>query len=140
MTDVLLYQSTDNGDINIADGVIELTDRQDTMAYLCLFGGNEDDSGSQDSKLGWWGNLSESDPALKYISETQHLLRSIPATSANLLRVEEAAKRDLSVFTDKNIANSVSVTASIPKLNWVKLAIAIDGVIITFTENWGASE
>ena len=140
MTDVLLYQSTDNGEINIANGIVGLTNTQDTMAYLCLFGGNEDDSGDQDSNLGWWGNELESDSALKYVSETQYLLRSIPATSSNLLRVEEAAKRDLAVFTDKNIADDVSVSASIPELNAVKLAINIDGVIIEFTENWGATE
>ncbi len=114
----------------------------ETAAYLSLFGGNEDDDGLQDNTATWWANLDEVDPVRQYRSETQNLLQAIPATTGNLRRIEDAAKRDLAWFIDNNVASSVDVVASIPAINRVKLTINIEAVGIEssfeFVENWKA--
>ena len=141
--DVLLQQTNDNGEISVVNGVVTMTGSFETMAYLCLFGGNEDDAGGSDKTESWWGNLDEIDPDLRYVSETQNLLKSIPAISSNLLKIQAAAERDLAVFTSKNIASSVTVVVSVPALNRVSIAINIEAVgeksSFKFTENWEAS-
>ena len=137
--DVKLYQTNDDGDISVTNGLIEMSGGLETAAYLSLFGGNEDDDGISGNVETWWGNLSETEKSHKYISETQNLLESLPITSANLLRVEDAAKRDLAWFKDEGVATNVSVTASILGLNMIKLTVNIDQERYEFVENWRAS-
>jgi len=126
--DVKLFQTDDNGEIEIERGIVIMSGGLETAAYLSLFGGSD-----------WWGNLQENQPARKYNSETEKLLESIPAVSVNLRRIEEAAKRDLQWFLDTGVASSVTVNASIPGVNKVKLEMQIDQDQISFIENWKAS-
>jgi len=141
--DVLLFQTDDDGEINVVDGIVEMSGGLETAAYLSLFGGNEDDDGRDSNPATWWGNIDEIDPARQYRSETQHLLQSIPATTGNLRRVEDAAVRDLAWFVQNNVASSVSVVASIPGVNRIKLTIDIEAQgeesSFEFVENWKAS-
>ena len=137
--DVLLYQTNDDGDISVTGGIIEMSGGLGTAAYLSLFGGNEDDDGLPNNDKTWWGNIVETEKSYTYISETQHLLESLPITSNNLLRVEEAAERDLSWFKDEGVATKVEVNASILGLNMIKLVISIDQEQYEFIENWRAA-
>lgn len=141
--DVKLFQTDDEGDITVRDGVVEMGGGLETAAYLSLFGGNEDDDGLTDNPKTWWGNLGEIDPVRQYRSETQNLLRGIPATSGNLRRIEDAASRDLAWFISERVASSISVSASIPGVNRVKITVDIeaDGIEsrFEFVENWKAS-
>lgn len=142
--DVLLFQTLDEGEMNIVDGITELTPTFDTMVYLSMFGGNSDDPGGADTTKQWWGNIGETEPSRMYRSETQFVLQSLPATSSNLRRLESAMLRDLNRdFIDTKIASEISVSASIPRLNHVDLSVTItaDGEQSTFafTENWEAS-
>ena len=134
--DVLLCQTVDDGEINVENGLVELSGGLQTAAYLSLFGGNEDDDGLADNAKTWWGNVPETENSRKYVSETQNLLEALPITSGNLLRVEDAAKRDLAWFIDEGVATSVSVTASILGLNMIQLDINIDQEDFKFVENW----
>lgn len=141
--DILLFQTDDDGDIIVEGGVVEMTGGFETAAYVSLFGGNEDDDGRDDNEFKWWGNLGVTDPAERYVSETQNLLQALAATSANLRRVEDAAKRDLQWFLDKNIASSVTVEATIPGINRLKLIVNIEAngeeSQFEFVENWKAA-
>lgn len=141
--DVLLCQTNDEGEINVQDGVVEMSGGLETAVYLSLFGGNEDDDGLENSSATWWGNLDETEPARQYRSETQNLLKTLPATTGNLRRIEDAANRDLAWFAQNNVASSVSASASIPGLNKIKLTIDIEAVgeesSFEFVENWKAS-
>ena len=141
--DVLLFQTDDNGEIEIEDGIVTLSPGLGSAAYLSLFGGNWKDDGSQNNRQTWWGNLDESDPARQYRSETQFLLGTIPATSGNLKRIEDAASRDLQWLLDENAASSLSVSASLIGLNRVKISIVIRAegseAEFNYTENWRAS-
>lgn len=138
--DVLLFQTDNDGDINVSGGIVEMSGGLGTAAYLSLFGGNEDDDGRENNPQKWWGNIQEIDTVNQYRSETQHLLQSIPATTGNLRRIEDAVTRDLSWFLQENIASSVSVSISIPGVNRVKINIEIQAQGLEssfeFVENW----
>ena len=102
----------------------------ETAVYLSLFGGNEDDPAEADTALQWWGNLLETEPERAYRSETQYLVRSLPAIPLNLRRIEQAAARDLQWILDTGVAQSVTIEATIPAVNRVRLGV----VIVTATE------
>lgn len=138
--DVKLFQTDDDGEITVENGLVEMSGGLETAAYLSLFGGNEDDDGRADNPANWWANLDEVDPVRQYHSETQNLLQALPATTGNLRRIEDAAGRDLAWFVDSGVASSVSVSASIPGINRIKLTIDIEAVgqesSFEFVENW----
>ena len=129
--DVLLFQTEDDGDIRVSDeGLVEMTGGLETAVYLSLFGGNED--GSE-----WWGNVGETEPSKKYVSETQNLLLILPVTSANILRVEDAVKRDLQWILDGGFAKTLKISSEVKGLNRVALSISIDGISFQFNLPWG---
>lgn len=140
--DVKLFQTDDDGNITVENGLVEMSGGLETAAYLSLFGGNEDDDGRADNPANWWANLDEVDPTRQYHSETQNLLQALPATTGNLRRIEDAAGRDLAWFVDSGVASSVTVSASIPGVNRIKLTIDIEAVgqesSFEFVENWKA--
>ena len=141
--DVLLFQTIDDGEINVESGLVEMTAGFETAAYLALFGGNEDDDGSQDNPHNWWGNLDEADTAKQYRSETQNLLQSIPATVNNLKRIGKAAERDLAFFVSTGAASAVNVVVGMPGLNKVSISCSITAkgkeTDFIFIENWKAA-
>ena len=116
-----LFQTSDNGEIEVERGIVTMSGGLETAAYLSLFGGSD-----------WWGDPQQN-------SETETLLESIPTVTANLRRIEEAALRDLQWFIDDGVASSVTVSAGIPGVNKVKLEIQIDQDQLSFIENWKAS-
>lgn len=140
--DVAMFDTVDGGEIAILNGTVVLSDGLDTAAYLSLFGGNEDDSGlAADDAQQWWGNLSERNINQRYRSQTQYVLRSLPAITGNLRRVEDAAKADLAWFVSTGVASAVTAAASMPGRNQLKLSIVItiDGELQTsaITVPWG---
>lgn len=134
--DVRLVQTNDDGDIDVVNGIVAMDGGLETSVYLAMFGGNEDDSTSS-----WWGNSGELE-VNKYHSVTQELLQSLPATSCNLLRIEDAVNTDLAYLTSEKIASLVEVTITIPELNRINIKVVInaDGIEseFNFTENWKA--
>lgn len=142
MTDVLLRNFDDGGNIQYINGQVTLSDGLETAAFLSLFGGNERDSGLEaDDPLQWWGNLSETLPERLYRSQLQHLVASLPIIPANLRRIEDAAGVDLEWFVSTKLADFVQITASMPGLNTVRLDITIrivdEEFRFSFTESSG---
>ena len=127
MSDPLLQQTNDDGEITYTNGQIVMSDGLETSAYLSMFGGNERDAGGDATEhLQWWGNLTEPEETRHYRSELQNLLRSIPLIPANLRRMEDAAERDLDWMKGTGLATFVGVEASIPALNRVQIDIRIE--------------
>lgn len=125
MSDLLLDLLPDGGDVTLINGSLVLDDGLQTAVTISLFGGNEDDSGSDgDESHMWWGNFDEPTLANRYRSETQNLIRALPATPANMKRVEDAALRDLAWML-AGTADSVDVSVTIPALNHFNITIAI---------------
>lgn len=138
--DVLLVQTDDDGEITVENGITTMSGGLETAAYLSMFGGNEDDDGSDGNPSNWWGNLDENEISRQYRSETQNLLQAVPATAANLLKIEAAAGRDLAWLVEVGAATDITVLATIPALNRVKLTIDIEGDdTLEFLENWQAA-
>ena len=140
--DVHLFQTLDDGDINVENGLIEMSAGLDSATYLSLFGGDEDDDGRANNPLTWWGNVTEQQPSRQYRSETQYLLERLPVITKNLLRIDDAVKRDLAWLLDENIASSVEVNTTMPALNriGIKVVITAEGreSEFNFVENWKA--
>lgn len=144
ISDVHMRHTADGGEIDFVEGQVVLSDGLETYCYLSLFGGNERDSGRANDPHTWWGNLTETDPARHYRSETQHLLRSLPAVPANMRRIEDAAARDLQPMITSQLARSVKTFVTIPALNTVLLTVSIEVASgetyrFEFREDWGAS-
>lgn len=138
--DVQLFQTNDDGEIRVENGIVAMSGGLSTSVYLALFGGNEDDTGAQDDNRTWWGNLLETSPSAQYRSETQNLLQSLPITSSNLRRLDDAIRRDLRYLSTEDIASSVAVEITIPELNRVKIVISINAEgresTFEFIANW----
>ncbi len=141
--DVHLFQTIEDGEITVENGLVQMDGGLETAAYLSLFGGNENDDGLEGNVNNWWANFSENETSRQYRSETQFIIRENVLTSLTLLRIEQAAIRDLQWFLDEGVANEVNVTATIPKLNTLKLDIEINALgnvsNFQFVENWRAS-
>jgi len=141
--DVRLFQTNDGGEIQVEGGTVAMDGGLETAVYLSLFGGNEGDDGRPDNLATWWGNVDEELPERQYRSETQNLLRALPATSGNLRRIEDAVNRDLAWLIELNVASLLSAAASVIGLNRVKITINIEAVGLPsrfeFVENWKAS-
>jgi len=142
--DVLMFQTNDGGEVTFIDGQPIMTRGFETAVYLSLFGGNREDDGSEGNNLQWWGNFIVTDPMEKYKSETQYQLLKLPITSSSLLRLEEAAKKDLQWMLDEKIASSIEVSVSSPELNLVRFDIKINAEgkeeNFNFTLNWKAMQ
>jgi len=136
MTDVYFHNTEDGGDISMTNDIIDMNAGLETSVYLSLFGGNEDDPGGADESKAWWGNALETDPSKKYRSETQYLLRSIPAVSANLVRIAGAVNRDLAPLVEAGVLVEPEVSVGIPRLNWVGIRIATEVGELVFMEPW----
>lgn len=140
MSDVKLFQTNDGGEITAKLGVVEMSGGLETMAYLALFGGNEDDSGRPGDRATWWGNVTEPRQERHYRSRFQHQLARLTPIPANLGKLEDAARTDLAIFTAQNIASDVAVSARITGLNRVALTVTIRALgetsDFTFIENW----
>lgn len=125
--DVLMVHTPDGGEIVLENGGPRMSDGLFNAVYLSLFGGNEEDSGLEgDKPLQWWGNWSERKPGRRYRSETQYLMRSLPAVPVNLRKLEDAVGRDLQWLVDEKIATAVSALATIPGLNRVSVSVNIE--------------
>lgn len=117
MSDVRLYQTLDDGDIVIKNGIVELEDGEASALYLSWFGGNQDDPGEDDETLEWWGNKLETDPKLKLRSRTQFLLGNIPLTTGNVQRIRQALEADAAWTLEDGIFTSLELELAIPKPN-----------------------
>ena len=141
--DVSLFQTTDDGEITVVNGIVSMSSGLETAAYLSLFGGNEDDDGRATNPLNWWGNIGENQPSMHYHSETQFLLTGLPATTGNLRRIEDAVNRDLAWFLTQKVASSITVVVTIPEVNRVKIVVSIEANGLEsnfeFVENWKAA-
>lgn len=126
--DVKLYQTNNDGEITINNGIVTMSPGIETAVYLSLFGGNENDDGSSQSNLFWWGNLTDSNRLERqYRSKTQYLLRSLPFSTANLVKLEDAINIDLSWMLEQNLISSLEITLQVPDIN--KLHIILDIIV-----------
>jgi phage gp46-like protein len=139
MSDVLLFESLDGGEIESINGAFTMDDGLSTAAYISLFGGNEQDSGSDgDKPKQFWANVVEPDESKHYRSETQYLLNTLPLVPANLKRFQDAATRDLAWMVTAGLVQSASATATMPALNKVRITTLaqVNGQLFSKPFDW----
>lgn len=143
--DLLLFTTVDGGEFDIEGGEPRMEVFLYTAVYLSLFGGNKNDPVGDDDKYSWWGNRDETDPVYQYRSRTQNIMDSLPATSANIRRIEEAAFADLAWIKEGRICDELNLGAQLTGQNPKRLEML---VIVTangeqhtfqFVENWLAA-
>lgn len=134
-TDVHIFDTFDGGDVTRD---LEIRDGLESSVYLSLFGGNIKDDGRENNPFKWWGNIDETVPARLYQSETAYLLKTVTPTPKNLRRIEDAANRDLNWIIADKFSKTLTVAVSMPKLNYVKIIITLDGIDpLVFQSSWG---
>jgi phage gp46-like protein len=139
LSDVLLFETPDGGDIEVVNGAFTMDDGLSTAAFLSLFGGNEQDSGSDgDKPKEWWANKEEPDETKRYRSELQYLLNTLPLVPANLKRFQDAATRDLAWMVTAGLATAAAAVATMPALNTVKVTtvVSVNGKIFQTPFTW----
>jgi phage gp46-like protein len=133
--DVYLFDTLDGGDVTQD---LAIRDGLESSVYLSLFGGNIKDDGREDNAFNWWGNIGENVQSRKYRSETAYLVSTVSPTPSNLRLIEDAAKRDLAWVISDGVTSELRVVASMPKLNFVKLSVFMEGISpLEFKSNWG---
>lgn len=139
--DVRLYHTVNGGEINVTLGITEMEGGLFNAVYLSLFGGNVDDAASSATdKFTWWGNVDNTDTSRQLRSETQALLKALPASLQNLRRIESAVIRDTRWLTETGAARKVAASVALVERNAVQITIQIDNSDKTiFKANWGNS-
>lgn len=133
MTDVLLFQTDNDGDIAATSAGVELTDGLQTAVYLSMFGGNED-------AQPWWGDLSENDPANTYPARTAKAINAAIVTPSRMLPIKDAVLSDLSWVVAGGYAQAVDVDVTIPSVNAVKISVNIDGETVFESNQAGPTQ
>ena len=155
MTDVRLFHQDDGGNIEFAGPFDTTTDIKldtglETAVYLSWFGGNIRDPGARHSvadddpdhehKNQWWGNYGEPE-ARQMISETAHVLRDLPATSNNLLAVEDSMLRDVQWALDDGTFDEATMTAALIAKGRIRLTAQIiiskEEFVVALESSWG---
>jgi phage gp46-like protein len=125
--DVALRHTPDGGEIDFVNGVLAMDDGPWTAVYISLFGGNEDDSGSDgDKSKQWWANFEEKLEERKLRSETQYLLNTVPLTPGNRKRFEDSAIRDLEWMASAGLVTFVGVVARITAVNRLQIDVTVE--------------
>ena len=140
--DVLLILKENGIDININNGLIEMTGGFETAIILSLFGGNDQDDGTESTKkYEFWGNKLENDQNKKLISRTGGILTGLPVTPNNLRLIDQAIQLDLNWMKTLNIIDELNINLRIPQKN--RIEIEIEGIKdknklfnTKFAQNW----
>ena len=119
--DLYLFQTDDDGDVEIENGLVTLTTGLETAIYLSLFGGSD-----------YWANLDETEPDMQYTSATGEFVASAPLTSGNLRALVDIVKQDLQWL------GSADVTVEVKGTNSVYLTIdLVSGENLSIYAPWG---
>lgn len=113
--DVLLFQTLDDGDIFIKDGIVKMTGGLETAVYLSLF-----------SPVDWFCNELANTPDERLTSRTDAFIANNTQSSKNYQLLTQAVEEDLKWLTKNNIANSVGVSVSSDGLNRVMISVSIE--------------
>jgi hypothetical protein len=138
MTDIIIYESGNGGEISIKAGDIETTDGLLNMPYLSHFGGNVETSTTGNEiegieRLDWWGNqFLETESQMN--SELERSLLNNALNSNGRANIEKDATKDIQILNKLgNVSSSVEITGQ----NKVKISDTINQITIDFI--WDAT-
>jgi len=122
MTDVLIYETGNGGDIIVKQGANDVTtvNGYENSPYLAMFGGSN-----------WWGNYIATSP---YLCKTEAVLKNLVLNSAGLQNLEKAINSDLDYL--KNIPGTTyKVSTKIESPSRLAINIEINGKIFSYLWN-----
>ena len=128
--DPKLQESGDGADLVIMDGQPEMDPGLQNAVYISLF-----------TRTGWWGNGVATDDAERVGSSFEEI-QSRTLTNATRLDAEELARQALAWMVTEGLAQSISVSGSIPRLGVLGLAVTIQqpneagAVTVRYSINW----
>jgi hypothetical protein len=117
MTDVLIYESGNGGELSLKNGDIETTDGLFNQPYLSHFGGNIEASttGNEvegEERADWWGNTFL-DASAQMNSELERSLNNNALNSAGRINIERDAQKDIEHLNDiANVSSTVVITGN----------------------------
>jgi phage gp46-like protein len=124
--DVLLQLYNDGAELSVEDGLIVPDTGYGTAVLLSLLGGNIEDPGKVETRLGWWGDLLADDEApAKMVSRFQYATDGNPLTPMSMKGVAEAAKLDLAWLIDEGAVDSIDITASLRDTKGLALRVVL---------------
>lgn len=126
--DVLLFQTTDGGEITVENNQIKLTEGLETAVYLSLF-----------SPEDWFLNDIAETNEEKLSSETEQVIRNKPNVSKNYGLLEQAINNDLKWLTTGKYADAISVSVSSNQVNRVNINLTVDSTVISFNVGWASN-
>lgn len=130
--DVLLFQTLNDGDMSITDGIVRMTQGLETAVYLSLF-----------SPVDTYLNEAAETKDEKLSSKTDEVIQNKPQSSKNYQLLVQAVEADLNWLTQNNHARSVSASVSSDGLNRVIISIVIEqdsgSTNITVPVEWGST-
>ena len=130
MSDIYLKPEA-QADMVIINGLPQLTDGLDNAVYLSLF------------MPDYWGNDITDD---KYISEIPKIMTEQLLSNQTRLDIIDEAKNALNWMIEKGIASAIEITAEIPDVGKLYLAVKIfepefeDPFDFAYALNWDAQE
>lgn len=128
--DVLLFQTVDDGNISIENGITQMTGGLETAVYLSLFAPED-----------WYGNDTIDDINEEMRARTESIIRNKPQTSKNYQLLDQAIQLDLKWLTDQNHADKIETSVSAAALNRVNINITItqdsNDLNLTIPIEWG---
>lgn len=125
--DALFFTTTDGGEINVTNGVTEMTQAYESAVTLCLGGGNIDDANTVETKkYEWMGNEDEIEE-YKLRSRFNNILASGRAITSQFIRdLGEAAALDILECFSGVGATAVNSTVAITGKNKLEVYSQIE--------------
>ncbi len=125
-TDIMLYESGSGGEMLLKNDDIEAIHGLTNQVYLALFGGNIEQSTSEDLDLiqvreDYWGN-NYFDDEFQFNSELEKTLMTVVLNTNGLSIIKDAVEKDLDYL--KKYAE-IDVDVSMIKVNFVEILIIL---------------
>lgn len=139
MTDILIYESGNGGEISIVNGDIQSTDSLANQSYLAHFGGNLEalttgEETENTERFDWWGNtfLSQENQMNSLLEKT---LNEVALNSSGRITLERKSKEDLGFLKD---FGEISTTVQISSNDKVRISDKINQTKVDFI--WNATK
>lgn len=130
--DVLLFQTLNDGDLSITDGIVKMTQGLETAVYLSLF-----------SPADTFLNEAADTKDEKLSSRTNDFIRNKAQSSKNYQLLVQAIEADLNWLIQNNHARSIDASVSSDGLNRVMISVVIEqdsgSTNLTIPVEWGAN-
>ncbi|AUR96483.1 hypothetical protein NVP1225O_31 [Vibrio phage 1.225.O._10N.261.48.B7] len=130
--DVLLFQTLNDSDMSITDGIVQMTQGLETAVYLSLF-----------SPVDTYLNEAAETNDEKLSSQTEAIIQKKPQSSKNYQLLVQAVNADLKWLVTNGNANSIDTSVSSDGLNRVIISITIEqdssSTNITLPVEWGTN-